>query len=207
MTAMSKLSRRAVLGSLVAAPAAPALAAQASDLDEMIADHRWAKAAADAAVVAHWELEEKHRLPDLAIEYGRRRVEDPATGVVSYEPMRFRTREQIEAHFGRMIKAWESDRLQRSQVAVLKATRDRLLAEFAAIEAQRRETEQRLGISVAAEMAERACRHTAELRRSIFAYRPATMSEVSAKNRFLSDLLSEGFDFDGELQAIFAEPS
>lgn len=206
MSALSTPSRRAVLGSLAATTAAPALSAQASDLDEMIADHRWAKAAADAAVVAHWELEEKHRLPDPAIEYSRRRVEDPATGAVFYEPMRFRTREQIEAHFGRMIRAWESDRLQRSQVAALQATRDRLLAEIAAIETQRRETEQRLGITAAADMAERACRQATELRRSIFAYRPTTMAEVSAKNRFLSDLLREGFYFDDDLAAIF-EPA
>lgn len=203
MSALSTPSRRAVLGSLAATTAAPAFAAEASDLDEMIADHRWAKAAADAAVVAHWELERKHRLPDLAIEYGRRRVEDPATGAVTYEPMRFRTREQIEAHFDLMIRAWQSDRLQRSQVAALQATRDRLLADIAAMEAQRRETGRRLGITAAAEMAEHACRQAAELRRSIFAYRPTTMAEVSAKNRFLKDLLREGFDFDDDLATIF----
>lgn len=204
MTALSNPSRRAVLGSLAATAAAPALAGQASDLDEMIADHRWAKEAADAAVVAQWQLEEKHPLPDPAIEYGRRRFEHPETGAVSYEPMWLRTREQIEAHFGRLIRAWESDRLQRTQASALRATRDRLLAEIAAIEAQRREAEQRLGITAAAEMAERACRHAADLRRSIFAYRPTTMAEVAAKNSFLSDLLREGFDFEGDLETIFA---
>ena len=203
MTAMSTPSRRALLGSLAATTSVPALAGRASDLDEMIADHRWAKEAADAAVVDHWELEEKHRLPAPAIEYGRCRVEDPETGAVSYEPIRFRTSEQIQAYFGRMIKAWESDRLQREQVSALQATRDRLLAEIAQIEAERRETEKHLGITAAAEMAERACRQAAELRRRIFAYRPTTMAEVNAKNGFLSDLLREGFDFDNDLQTIF----
>ncbi|KPH80676.1 hypothetical protein AE618_13135 [Bosea vaviloviae] len=200
---MVKPSRRALLGSLAAATAAPALAGQASDLDEMIADHRWAKEAAEVAVVAHWELEEKHRLPAPAIEYGRRRIEDPETGAVSYAPMEFRTREQIESHFGRMIAAWESDRLQRTRVGELRVTRDRLISEIGQIEAERCDAEQRLGITAAAEMAERACREAEALRKRVLCYRPTTMAEVAAKNSFLLALLKEGFDFDDELLGIF----
>lgn len=206
MSSLMKPSRRSMLAGVAATlVAVPAAAVEFSALDQLIADHRWATEAADAAVVSHWNLEANVELPAVIVRYGKRRITDPETGEVSWGQWEFHSRGEIRRHFDPILDVWAADSFFPHNIAGLRADRDACLSEIERQEKARAAAERAAGITAAHEAADRACDHAERLRDEIIAYRPVTMAEVAAKNAFLLKLMVGGLMFtDDELMKIFA---
>lgn len=205
MSALPMPSRRSMLAGAAAVLAvAPADAAEFSALDELIADYRWATEAADAAVEAHWALEDSTELPEVLVQYGKRHLRDDETGEVAWGQWEFRCHADAARHFDPTIEAWPEGTLFPHNVAKLREDRSAVMAELSTQEIARAEAERAAGITAAREQADRACAQAERLRDEIIAYRPVTMAEVVAKNAFLLQLMRDGLAFtEEELTRIF----
>lgn len=197
-------NRRSILAGAAAALAVPTAAvATASPLDELIADYRLACEEEEALFAEFGRIDDSTEIPQIAVRYGKRRRQDPATGEVSFGPWIFATESQINQHFDTLRDSWHV-RHQPEFVPEVEARRATALADYHAQKLAQDEALRASGLAAAALLADQALFRMLGIRREIFAYRPATLSEVATKNAFLLGLLREGIDLRGDLEAIFA---
>lgn len=193
MSALSAPSRRSMLVAAVALAAPAASAGEYSALDELIADYKWAKQASDAAWEAAELLGAEIDLPLPVIRHGKRRIQDPETGTVSWGQWEFSFDFEIERHFDPIIAAWETNRLQKPFVEKMKITRDQLLCDLRAQEAVREALTVSSGLRAAQDAFDHAYEQQDKLREQIIAYRPSAIAEVAVKNAFLLQLMQSGW--------------
>lgn len=205
----TRITRRSALGALVAlaagttaAGAAVALHEPSGRLAELLADFRWKDEEWDAAAADVDRLyRENMDLPAVQVVI-RYEAIDEATGAIT---------------FGEWIAHIESDIIRRfptggfwtpAQNAEILRRREELLAAYRAAERRRYDAEASAGITVAQAIEDAAYKARCAAMDAIFAYRPATLEEMAAKDAYLASKLAEGYDFeDADLALIFGAGS
>lgn len=183
-------NRRLVLTAAAAALAVPATAlAFSSSLEELIADWSLAQEEADAL---HAEADRILASADLP------------TVEVWVRARRFRYPDQIRSSFDPLIAAWENDRLGTEFAPRLRRQRDELIAELQRQEEARRGAEIACGLATAEALADQAAERARRISKEIMTWLPASMDEVATKNAWLLQLVRDGINLQGDLEAIFA---
>lgn len=196
-------NRRSILAGAAAALAVPTAAvATASPLDELIADYRLACEEEEALFAEFGRIDDSTEIPLIAVRYGSRRRQDPDTGEVTFSPWVFSTVQDIDKHFDALRDSWHV-RHQPEFVPEVEARRATALADYHAQKLAQDEARRASGLAAAALLADQALFRMLDIRREIFAYRPATLSEVATKNAFLLELVSEGINLRDDLAVIF----
>ncbi|BBD37476.1 hypothetical protein Amn_23560 [Aminobacter sp. Y103A] len=165
-----------------------------SPLAGLVADYRWKEAEDEQLYAEYCELLTATVLPRVAVKIGHRRVVDPETGAPSWDQWTAETPEDID----RYLKAGISVEVDQERAAAITNLQDLQVAHDRAWESS--------GLAAAERATEAAYDAKYRARQEVFAYRPATLAEVSSKNEFLAELLGSGFQFSPEdLGAVFGQ--
>lgn len=196
-------NRRSILAGAAAALAVPTAAvATASPLDELIADYRLACEEEEALFAEFGRIDDSTEIPLIAVRYGSRRRQDPDTGEVTFSPWVFSTEQDIDKHFDALRDSWHV-RHQPEFIPEVEARRATALADYHVQKLAQDEARRASGLAAAALLADQALFRMLGIRLEIFAYRPATLSEVATKNAFLLELVRDGIGLQDHLELIF----